>query len=396
MQERKLKPQETESSSAAAPGLTGGPPLTETGGVLTIDLEAIAANWRALADQVQPAECAAVVKADAYGCGLREVAAALAATGCETFFVAHLHEARIVRDVAPDAAVYVLNGIPPDGARQFADVRARPVIGSMPELLEWDAFCSVNNWTGGAALHFDTGMNRLGLPIEEAPALSSRMKMPKHGISLLMSHLACADTPDHPLNARQIQVFGELQMMFREVPASLANSSGIFLGPAAHCEIVRPGAALYGINPTPAADNPMRQVVNLKGRIVQVRQVSRGDSVGYSATWTATQETRVAIVSVGYGDGYLRAGAALSGEQPVAIVAGKRCPVIGRISMDLLAIDVRAVPEKSVRRGDFATLLGDGIDVDELARFGDLIGYEVLTSLGRRYHRVWTPLAKQG
>lgn len=396
VQERKLKPQETENPSAAAPGITGGPPLTETGGVLTIDLEAIAANWRALAHRVEPAECAAVVKADAYGCGLREVAAALAATGCKTFFVAHLHEARIVREVAPDATIYVLNGIPPGGAPQFAAVRARPVIGSMPELLEWDAFCAVNNWTGGAALHFDTGMNRLGVPVDDAPALSSRMKMPKHGISLLMSHLACADAPDHPLNARQIQLFRELRMMFRGVPASLANSSGIFLGPATHCEIVRPGAALFGINPTPAAANPMRQAVNLKGRIVQLRQVPRGASVGYSATWTATHETRVAVVSVGYGDGYLRAGAALSGERPVAIVAEKRCPVIGRISMDLLALDVSAVPEKSVQRGDFATLLGDGIDVDELARFGDLIGYEVLTSLGRRYHRVWKPLAKQG
>lgn len=395
MQERKLKPRAADTGPAANPEITGGPPLTETGGVLTIDLEAIAANWRALADHVEPAECAAVVKADAYGCGLREVASTLAATGCKTFFVAHLHEARIVREAARDVAIYVLNGIPPGGAPQFAAARARPVIGSMPELIEWDAFCGVNKWTGGAALHFDTGMNRLGVPIDEAPALSTRMKTPGHGISLVVSHLACADAPDHPLNTRQIQVFRELRMMFRGVPASLANSSGIFLGPATHCELVRPGAALYGVNPTPADANPMQQVVNLKGRIVQVRQVPRGGTVGYSATWTATHETRIAVVSIGYGDGYLKAGAALSGERPAAIVAGKRCPLIGRISMDLLALDVSAVPEKSVRRGDFATLLGDGIDVDELARFGDLIGYEVLTSLGRRYHRVWKPQAKR-
>jgi alanine racemase len=260
----------------------------------------------------------------------------------------------------------------------------------MAELVEWDAFCSVQKWTGGAALHFDTGMNRLGLPIEEAPALSTRAKTPKHGISLVMSHLACADAPEHPLNARQIQLFREVRMMFRGIPASLANSSGIFLGPATHCDLVRPGAALYGINPTPAAANPMRQAVNLKGRIIQVRGVPRGATVGYGATWTAAHESRIAVVAVGYGDGFLRAGAALSGERPVAIVAGKRCPIVGRISMDLLAIDVTALPEKAPRRGDFATLLGDGVDVDELARFGDLIGYEVLTSLGRRYHRVWT------
>jgi alanine racemase len=290
----------------------------------------------------------------------------------------------------------VLNGIPPGGAPNFADARLRPVIGSMAELVEWDAFCSVQNWAGGAALHFDTGMNRLGLPIEEAPALSARIKMPRHGISLIMSHLACADSPDHPLNARQIQLFREVRMMFRGIPASLANSSGIFLGPATHCDLVRPGAALYGINPTPGAHNQMRQAVNLKGRIVQLRSVPRGATVGYGATWTAAHESRIAVVAVGYGDGYLRAGAALSGEQPMAIVAAKRCPVIGRISMDLLAIDVTALPEKALRRGDFATLLGDGIDVDELASFGDLIGYEVLTSLGRRYRRVWTSRADHG
>jgi alanine racemase len=391
--DRKLTAREAEAPSSERAGVTGGPPLTETGGVLTIDLDAIAANWRMLAERVDPADCAAVVKADAYGCGLAEVTGALAKAGCRTFFVAHLYEARPVRQVAPEATIYVLNGIPPGGAASFAAARLRPVIGSMAELIEWDAFCSVQKWTGGAALHFDTGMNRLGLPIEEAPALSTRVKTPKHGISLIMSHLACADAPEHPLNARQIQLFREVRMIFRGIAASLANSSGIFLGPATHCDLVRPGAALFGINPTPGAANPMRQAVSLKGRIVQVRQVPRGASVGYSAAWTAPHESRLAIVAVGYGDGYLRAGAALAGERPMAVVAGRRCPVVGRISMDLLAIDVTALPEKAPRRGDFATLLGDGIDVDELARFGGLIGYEVLTSLGRRYHRVWTSQA---
>lgn len=396
VQERKLTSREVEALSSGAPGITGGPPLIETGGMLTIDLDAVAANWRALAERVEPAECAAVVKADAYGCGLRETAGALAKAGCTTFFVAHIYEAKTVREIAPNAIVYVLNGIPPGGASHFAATRLRPVIGSMPELIEWDAFCSVQGWTGGAALHFDTGMNRLGIPADEGPALSTRLKTPSHGISLLMSHFACADSPEHPLNPRQIQLFRELHMMFRGVPASLANSSGIFLGPATHCDLVRPGAALYGINPTPAVANPMRQAVNLKGRIVQVRKVPRGATVGYGAAWTAAAESRIAIVAVGYGDGYLRAGAALSGERPVAIVAGKRCPVAGRISMDLLAIDVTALPEKAARRGDFATLLGEGISVDDLARFGGLIGYEVLTSLGRRYHRAWKSLAEQG
>jgi alanine racemase len=366
-----------------------GPPVMETGGVLTIDLAAVVANWSDLARRVAPAECAAVVKADAYGCGLAEVAGALLRAGCKTFFVAHLTEARALRRVAPDAVIYVLNGIPPAGAAAFADARARPVIGSMPELVEWDAFCRVNSWTGGAALQFDTGMNRLGLTPEEATALAVRVSSPNHGIALVMSHFACADQPEHPLNERQVQAFREIRMLFRGVDASLANSSGIFLGPSTHCELVRPGAALYGLNPTPAAANPMRSVVRLEGRVAQVRKVRKGETVGYGATWTASRESRIAIVAVGYGDGFLRAAAATGAEKPQAVVVGKRCPIVGRISMDLLAIDVTALPEVSPRRGDWATLLGEEFGIDAAAPFAGTIGYEVLTSLGRRYHRSW-------
>lgn len=377
------------AAAASVPVSEAGPPVMETGGVLTIDLAAIVANWSDLARRVAPADCAAVVKADAYGCGLAEVAGALAGAGCKTFFVAHLAEARALRRVAPDATIYALNGIPPGGAAGFADARIRPVIGSMPELVEWDAFCRVNAWTGGAALQFDTGMSRLGLTAEEAAPLAVRVTSQDHGIALVMSHFACADEPQHPLNERQVQAFRDIRMLFRGVDASLANSSGIFLGPSTHCELVRPGAALYGLNPTPGAKNPMRPVVRLEGRVAQVRKVRKGETVGYGATWTASRDTRVAIVAVGYGDGFLRAAAAVGAEKPQAIVMGKRCPIVGRISMDLLAIDVTALPEVSPRRGDWATLLGDGIDIDTAAPFAGTIGYEVLTSLGRRYHRSW-------
>jgi alanine racemase len=201
-----------------------------------------------------------------------------------------------------------------------------------------------------------------------------------------MSHLACADTPDHPLNDRQIQVFRDLRIMYRGITASLANSSGIFLGPTTHCDLVRPGIALYGGNPTPAADNPMRPVVDVKGRIVQVRSLARGASVGYGATWTATRAAKIAIVSIGYADGYPRAA---GGSDAVAMVAGRRCPIAGRISMDLLAVDVTELPDNVARRGDFATLLGEGIGVDELAAWGNTMSYEVLTRLGSRYARVY-------
>jgi alanine racemase len=387
----------TDAPTATAPQqVTAGPAELETGGVLAIDLSAIVFNWRSLMQRAVPADCAAVVKADAYGCGLEPVTAELAKNGCRTFFVAHLAEARQVRAAAPEAVVYVLNGISPGSAPAYAAIDARPVIGTMAEFVEWDAFRRASGWLGGAALHFDTGMNRLGLSVEEAPALAARVKMPDHGIALIMTHLACAETPGHDLNNAQTEAFRQLRYLFRSVTASLANSSGIFLGPAAHCDMVRPGAALYGVNPTPASQNLMEPVVTLKGRIVQVRHVERGAAVGYGAAWTAPRASRIAIVSVGYGDGYPRiAGgfpAARKGAAPLtaeAVVASKRCPVVGRISMDLMALDITALTEGAARRGDFVTLIGDGITVDEVAAWSGTIGYEVLTSLGRRYRRVW-------
>ena len=370
--------------------VTTGPPATEAGGILTVDLGAIAANWRALSRRATPAECAAVIKADGYGCGIEKVAVALAKAGCRTFFVADLDEARRVRSVASEPAIYVLNGLLPGTAAAFADIRARPVIGSMVELAEWDAFTSANQWRGGAALHVDTGMNRLGISVNEAAALAPRIRAENHGISLLMSHLACAEQPEHPLNARQINVFREVRILYRGIPSSLANSSGIFLGAAAHCDLVRPGVALYGVNPIPGQSNPMRPVIELQARIAQVRNVPRGETIGYDAAWTAKHATRIAVVAVGYADGYLRAASA-SDEAPGAdaIVAGKRCPLAGRVSMDLLAIDITELPESAARRGDLAILIGDEMTVDALASAAGTIGYEVLTSLGRRYHRVY-------
>ncbi len=223
------------------PEPNGATLVPETGGTLTVDLAAIEANWRTLSRQLRTAECAAVVKANAYGLGLEAVTAKLAAAGCKTFFVADIAEARRVRSRAHDAAIYVLNGFAPDAGSAFIDIGAQPVINSTTELAEWDAFVAERNWRGGAALHVDTGMNRLGIPAEEAIALAPRVQTENHGITLLMSHLACAEIADHPLNAAQIEMFKEIKLMFRGVPASLANSSGIFLGDTAHCDLARPG-----------------------------------------------------------------------------------------------------------------------------------------------------------
>jgi len=213
----------------------------------------------------------------------------------------------------------------------------------------------------------------------------------------VMSHLACAENLHHQMNARQLASFREIASLFTGVPASLSNSSGIFLGPPFLFDVVRPGVALYGVNPTPEADNPMQGVVELKARVLQIREVERGESVGYGATWTARRPTRLAIVSAGYADGYFRAGSSNDGTRGAdAVVAGKRCPIAGRISMDVMAIDVTDLEKNAVRRGHMVTLLGDGITVDELAhRFGT-IGYEVLTSLGKRYARVYKGDAGDG
>lgn len=359
-------------------------------GLLTIDLDAIVANWRKLGSQAIPADCAAVVKADAYGCGITQVSRALAKAGCRTFFVATLDEARAVREVTPTSTIYVLNGFFPGSGDQYAKFDCRPVLGDAVELAEWDAFRATSGWEGLAAVHVDTGMNRLGFCIADAQALEARIKGGKHGFALVMSHLVNAEMLGDSVNGRQVTAFREIASLFSGVPASLANSSGIFLGSQFHFDLVRPGAALYGVNPTPEADTPMQPVVDLKARVAQVRTIEKGETVGYGGTWTARQQTRLAIISAGYADGYFRAAGGIDNLRSAEVIAaGQRCPIAGRISMDLLAIDITALPPGAIRRGGMVTLIGDGITVDELGRHFDTIGYEVLTSLGRRYVRAY-------
>src|SRR5436305_1447006 len=220
-------------------------------GILTVDLDAVVANWRKLEKTAVPAECAAVIKADAYGCGVEPVARALARADCKTFFVATLDEARVARDALPSAEIYVLDGFFQNCGDAFAKLNCRPVIGDLNELAEWDVFCRRSGWSGGAAIHIDTGMNRLGLTLVEAQGIVPRINAGDHGITLVMSHLACAESLNHPLNAKQLATFREIASLYTGVPASLANSSGIYLGAQFQFDMVRPGAALYGINPTP-------------------------------------------------------------------------------------------------------------------------------------------------
>jgi alanine racemase len=365
-----------------------GPPEAEANGILKIDLTAIARNWDALARRTE-AECAAVVKGNAFGCGLDAVAGALARTGCRTFFVSDLTEAKRVRAFAPNSTIYVLNGLYPRTGPAFAEINARPVINSSIEMAEWDVFVSSHQWTGGCALNVDTGANRLGISIEEAVAYAPRVHSATHGITLLMSRLGISERSNHRLNDHQIELFRDLRRLYVGVPSSLANSSGIFLDRKVHCDLVRAGAALYGVNPTPGLSNPMVPVVELRGRIVQVRTLARGEAIADNAGWIARRPTRLAMVSVGFADGYPRSAGA-SDIKLQAIVGGQRCPIVGCPSMDLLPVDVTDLPDpRTARYGEMATLIGPEFGIDHLASAAKSTGREVLTRLGHRFHRIY-------
>jgi alanine racemase len=241
-------------------------------------------------------------------------------------------------------------------------------------------------------------MNRLGLSLGEGLALRDDPRLEIFEPALLMSHLVSAEEPDHPLNRRQTDAFAALRQALPGLRASLANSSGIFLPQGPHHDLVRPGYALYGGNPTPGQANPMRAVVRLEGRVLQLRTAAAGETVGYNGTWTARRPSRLATVSVGYADGFVRGGsrtdAKIEAGAPAgeAIVAGCRCPLAGRVSMDLIVIDVTDVDEGAVRRGGWVTLIGDDLTLDEVGRRAGTIGYEILTGLGRRYARTYIGL----
>jgi alanine racemase len=361
-------------------------------GRLTIDLGALADNWRMLARRAAPGRCAAVIKANAYGTGVSEAAPALWAAGARVFFVAHFSEGIAVRRALPaEAQIYVLNGLE-SGAdpADYAEHRLAPVIGGEGELERWGAFAARRNWTNPCALHLDTGMNRLGF--ESLPRL--RAAVERHGAAsgadLLMSHFVSSEIPGDPLNQAQIQRFEAARAAFPGLVASLANSSGMFLDPPPIYDLARPGYALYGGNPTPGRQNPMRAVVTLTAAIQQIRSIETGMACGYNAQWTAGRPTRLATLLIGYADGLPR-GAGATDSKPGAevAVAGRRAPLVGRVSMDLAIVDVTDLPEGAVKAGDPVEFFGPTIDLDDFAARSGTIGYHLLTSLGPRYQRTY-------
>jgi alanine racemase len=364
-------------------------PAERAGAHLSIDLDAIRANYRLLRDQAGPAACAGVMKADAYGLGMAFVAPALVREGCRVFFTAHVDEGMRLRALVPaDATIYVLHGPPPGATRAFLEHDLIPVLNDPAQIADWRAAARASGRVLPAAIQFDTGMSRMGLApgdlqaVLDDPALLAGIRP-----VLAMSHLACADEPAHTMNALQCERFraglGKLRERFPGLAGSLANSSGIFLGGAFHHQLARPGAALYGINPQPGTVNPLRQPVSLEASIVQSRTVQAGDVVGYGAHFTASGPTRIATISIGYADGWLRS---LSGRGH-AFIDGTRVPVVGNVSMDSITLDVSRIPEARVAPGQLVELLGPHQSVDEVALGAGTIGYEVLTRLGSRFHR---------
>jgi alanine racemase len=360
------------------------PAAALAGAILTVDLDAVAENYRRLKARLGGAECAAVVKADGYGLGAVPVARRLvrADAGCRRFFVARFAEAAALKPHVPDATVYVLDGLLPGAAADYAAADVVPVLNDRGQVEEWARWCRAQG-RRPAAVQFDTGMTRLGLDAGEAeaggPALAACADM------LVMSHLVSSEIPDDPLNARQLAAFTAIRARLPAGRASLANSSGLFLPAAFHFDLGRPGYALYGGNPTPGRPNPMAPVVTLETRILQVRDVGDNRTVGYNATARVGPGTCIATVAVGYADGYLRS---LSSRGRMRL-AGRDVPVIGRVSMDLVTLDVTAVPPEAARPGALVEAIGPALTVDDVADAGGTNGYEILTSLGPRYRRVY-------
>lgn len=357
-------------------------------GVITIDLGVLQDNWRVLAKLVAPAECGAVVKADAYGLGAAEVIPALVRAGCRTFFVATPDEARAARLLAPKARLFALDGLFPGAAPLLLAADVAPVLSSLDEVMEWANVGARSGRRVPAALQVDTGLNRLGLSAGDVKALAADPSLlDALDLQLVMSHLACADDPADPHNAKQRTVFNRRRASLPPTSASLAASDGLMLGKTYHYDLVRPGYALYGGQAFRGGPTPVNPVVTVHTRILQLRTLKVGDSVGYSATWRATRRTRLAVVAAGYADGFARALSAASGKTGgTVLVAGQRAPVVGRVSMDLITVDITDV-EGTVSRGDLVTLVGPGLAIEAMGKAAGTIGYEVLTRLGSRFVR---------
>ena len=352
---------------------------------LTIDLRALASNYRFLVEKFSGRHVGAAVKADAYGIGIERAAQTLQAEGCGIFFVANLDEGVELRDVLGGAPeIYVFEGLTPDQGEVFAAHDLAPVLNHLGQIDAWAAQARRTGTAAAAALHVDTGMARLGLPPDELETLLSQPdRLAGIELKMVMSHLVNGDRPDDPANEAQRQRFAAVRAQFGDVEASFANGAGILLGPEYHFDVGRAGLALYGGNPIPSLPNQMSEVIQIKAKIAQVREIDSPQTVGYGATHRATGPARIATVPVGYADGYPRS----LGNTGFAVVDGIRVPVVGRVSMDLITLDVTQVAPARAAPGCKVELLGGAVSPVELAAAAGTVDYELMTRLGPRYRR---------
>ncbi len=351
---------------------------------LTIDLAALQANYRMLRDRAKPAETAAVVKANAYGVDVIPITQALYAAGCRTFFTAYADESAELRKARPDVTVAPFHGVVEQEYTDAAALGIMPVLNSLGDIESWAKFAKRQNKKMPAFIHLDTGMNRLGLtPDEQERLIAEQHRLDGIEIKAWMSHFACSEEFDNPMTTVQRDKFKSLLARLPKAPASLCNSSGIFWGKDYVFDLARPGVAIYGVNPTPKQPNPMQPVIELKAPILQIRNVDTNMTVGYGATHRIARKGRIATLALGYADGYLRS---LSSRGQVKI-GSHLAPVAGRISMDLITVDVSDIPEHDVHVGALATIIGPHRPVDKVAEEAGTIGYEILTALGSRMQR---------
>lgn len=368
----------------------GSPDLA--GATLNVDLKVLQDNWRRLATDAAPAVCSATIKGDAYGLGLEPVARALSGVGCTIFFVALPHEGATLRQVLPDADIYVLNGLLPRSASYYAEHRLNPALVSMEDIIEWADFCTVTGQRLTAALHIDTGIHRLGLSASDVGQLAAAPQcFDAFSLKLVISHLVNGDEPGSELNRTQLDEFNRLRALLPDAPGSIANSPGCFLGPDFAIDMVRPGIALFGGNPFASRPNPMAPVAHLYAPILQVRDVAKGETVGYSGAWQAGRPSRIAVLGVGYRDGYPRALSYPAHDGPAHVmIGGHYAPVVGRVSMDMITVDVTDISPDFASRGINAEIMGDHVTVDDIARWAGTIPYEILTHLGSRFARLYS------
>ena len=367
---------------------------TGYGGRLTVDLGALKRNWQALDKVSRGALTGAVVKADAYGTGIVQSARALYDAGARFFFTATPDEGIAVRAALPeDTHIFILDGLFPGAAPLYVGERLMPCLSSIPMLEEWLDACLASGQALPAALHFDTGINRLGFRLNEATIVKRMVDAIGYAPQMIMSHLACADIPAHEKNRTQLALFTTVMAQFPGVPASLANSAGLMTSRENHFQMVRPGIALYGGRAVASRRNPMSPVVTLEAPILQVKELKTGETVGYGALQTIQRDTRLAVVAIGYADGFFRSLSSANNHRGTHVsIRGQHVPVIGRVSMDMIGVDITDLNDVP-KPGEKAEILGKTITVDDHADIGGTIGYEVLTSLKGRYTRHYVETA---